>query len=280
MQEGVATGGRGLVPVRRCRTPTPDRTEQAMTDALGWRLKLGVVTPSVNTVVQPEYDDMRPRGVTNHIARIHIRERVTADDADFEQLVRDIDLGVDDAVERVLTCEPACVVLGVSIEAVYDDPHAGEAIRDRLRAKFGDDLRLIHAGDAIPAALRAVGINDGPLGVVTPYQPVSEPHLRAFIESRGYDLRTAVHLRAPSAVKIAHISQETLRRELKRIAADRPRAIVQFGANMSMARLAAEAEEWLGIPVIAVNTATYWYALRSNGIDDQADGFGQLLARF
>lgn len=251
-----------------------------MTDALGWRLKLGVVTPSVNTVVQPEYDDMRPRGVTNHIARIHIRERATANDADFEELVRDIDLGVDDAVERVLTCEPACVVLGVSIEAVYDDPDAGEAIRDRLRAKFGDDLRLIHAGDAIPAALRAVGVGEGPIGVVTPYQPVSEPHLRTFVESRGYELRTAVHLRAPSAVKIAHISRETLQRELKRIAADRPRAIVQFGANMSMARLAAEAERWLDIPVIAVNTATYWYALRGNGIDDQVDGFGQLLARF
>jgi maleate isomerase len=30
--------------------------------------------------------------------------------------------------------------------------------------------------------------------------------------------------------------------------------------------------------VIAVNTATYWHALRRNGINDQADGFGQLLA--
>ncbi|WP_436791784.1 maleate cis-trans isomerase family protein [Yinghuangia sp. YIM S10712] len=250
-----------------------------MTDALGWRLKLGVVTPSVNTVVQPEYDDMRPRGVTNHIARIHTPERVTSNDEDFVELVRDIDRGVDDAVERVLTCDPACVVLGVSIEAVYDDPNAGEAIRDRLRAKFGDGLRLIHAGDAIPAALRAVGVEDGPIGVVTPYQPVSEPHLRAFVESRGYELSTAVHLRAPSAVKIAHISGDTLRGELKRIAADRPRAIVQFGANMCMGRIAAEAEQWLDLPVIAVNTATYWHALRSNGIDDQAEGFGQLLAR-
>ncbi|UGQ13808.1 arylmalonate decarboxylase [Yinghuangia sp. ASG 101] len=250
-----------------------------MTDALGWRLKLGVVTPSVNTVVQPEYDDMRPRGVTNHVARIHIPDRVTADDADFEELVRDIDRGVDDAVERVLTCEPACVVLGVSIEAVHGDPKAGEAILKRLRARFGDDLRLVHAGDAIPAALKAVGVDEGPVGLITPYQPVSEPHLRAFMDSCGYDVTTAVHLRAPSAVKIAHISRETLQRELKRIAAERPRAIVQFGANMCMGRIAAEAERWLDLPVIAVNTATYWHALRTHGIDDQADGFGQLLAR-
>lgn len=249
-----------------------------MTDALGWRLKLGVVTPSVNTVVQPEYDDMRPRGVTNHIARIHIPDWVVNNDEDFDGLVRDIDRNVDDAVGSVLTCDPACVVLGVSIEAVYGDPKAGEAIRDRLRAKFGEDLQLIHAGDAIPSALRAVGVEDGPISLITPYQPSSEPHLRSFVESRGYELHTAVHLRSPTAVQIAHTSGETLRRELKRLAADRPRAIVQFGANMSMGRIAAEAEQWLELPVISVNTATYWYALRSNGIDDQAEGFGQLLA--
>lgn len=250
-----------------------------MTDALGWRLKLGVVTPSVNTVVQPEYDDMRPRGVTNHVARIHIPDWVVNDDEDFDGLVRDIDRGVDDAVERVLTCEPACVVLGVSIEAVYGDPKAGEAIRERLRAKFGDDLQLVHAGEAIPAALRAVGVDEGPLGLLTPYQPSSEVHLRTFVQNCGYELQTAVHLRCPTAVKIAHTPRETLQRELKVIAADRPRAIVQFGANLCMGRIAAEAEQWLGLPVISVNTATYWHALRSNGINDQADGFGQLLAR-
>jgi maleate isomerase len=249
-----------------------------MTDALGWRLKLGVVTPSVNTVVQPEYDDMRPRGVTNHVSRIHIRDWVTNDADDFDGLVRDIDRGVDDAVENVLTCQPDCVVLGVSIEAVWGDPKAGEAIQDRLRAKFGSDLKLIHAGDAIPAALRAVGVDKGPIGVITPYQPSSEEHLRTFVESCGYELGTAVHLRSPTAVQIAHTTRETLQRELKTIAADRPLAIVQFGANMCMGRIAAEAEQWLGLPVIAVNTATYWYALRSNGINDQADGFGQLLA--
>ena len=43
-----------------------------MVDALGWRMKFGVIAPSTNTAVQPEFDAMRPRGVTNHFARIHI----------------------------------------------------------------------------------------------------------------------------------------------------------------------------------------------------------------
>lgn len=44
-----------------------------------------------------------------------------------------------------------------------------------------------------------------------------------------------------------------------------------------MARLAGIAEFWFDRPVIAVNTATYWHALRANGIGDKVPGFGSLL---
>ncbi len=46
-----------------------------------------------------------------------------------------------------------------------------------------------------------------------------------------------------------------------------------------MARLAGIAEIWLGKPVVAINTATYWWALRRNGIADRVAGFGTLLER-
>jgi maleate isomerase len=47
-----------------------------------------------------------------------------------------------------------------------------------------------------------------------------------------------------------------------------------------MVKLAAAAEMWLGKPVIAINTATYWNALRQNGIMDKKEGFGRLMAEF
>jgi maleate isomerase len=47
-----------------------------------------------------------------------------------------------------------------------------------------------------------------------------------------------------------------------------------------MARLAGEAEKWLKKPVIAINTATYWYAMRANGMGDVVEGFGSLMTDF
>lgn len=248
-------------------------------DQLGFRLKLGVVTPSVNTVVQPEYDGMRPRGVTNHIARMHIRDDIEIHDtASWAQVVRNIDESLDAAVERVLTCEPDAVVMGVSIEAVYGDPRAGAAIEARLRAKFGANLKLVHAGSAIPAALRAYGITGGRVSVVTPYQPAAEEHISDFLGAAGYELADSRHLACRTTVGIAHVTGETLREKLRELAAGQPSAIIQFGANMCMARIADEAERWLNLPVIAVNAATYWHALRTNGIPDQIDGYGRLMA--
>ena len=71
-----------------------------------------------------------------------------------------------------------------------------------------------------------------------------------------------------------------MREALHTLDGDHVDAIVQIGTSLSMVRLAAAAEMWLGKPVIAINTATYWHALRANGIADRMDGFGRLLAEF
>ena len=52
---------------------------------------------------------------------------------------------------------------------------------------------------------------------------------------------------------------------------------MQIGTNLSMVRLADEAERWLAKPVLAINAVTLWHALRGNGIPDQMRGFGSLL---
>ncbi len=54
-------------------------------------------------------------------------------------------------------------------------------------------------------------------------------------------------------------------------------ALVQVGTNFSMIALADRMEQELGKPVIAINAANIWHALRRVGIGAQFDGFGSLL---
>ena len=76
---------------------------------------------------------------------------------------------------------------------------------------------------------------------------------------------------------IAHESKETLRDAINTVNRGKVDAIVQVGTNLAMAKVAAMAEFWLDKPVLAINTATYWYALRKNGIKDRMPGWGALF---
>ena len=81
----------------------------------------------------------------------------------------------------------------------------------------------------------------------------------------------------PESDAIAHVSEKELRDAIIELNDPSVDAIVQVGTNLAMARLAGVAEFWLDKPVIAINTATYWCALRQNGINDRKEGFGSLM---
>ena len=79
---------------------------------------------------------------------------------------------------------------------------------------------------------------------------------------------------------IAKVTPQHLRGVLNHLNGPDVDAIVQVGTNLSMVSLAAEYEAKWDKPVIAINTATYWHALRSCGIEDRVEGLGRLLSEF
>ncbi len=89
-------------------------------------------------------------------------------------------------------------------------------------------------------------------------------------------------LECKSWTGIAEVPPEVLREKLITLNGNGKDtdALIQVGTNLSMVRLAAAAEMWIGKPVIAINTATYWHALRANGIMDKIAGLGRLLEEF
>ena len=244
-----------------------------MTDALGWRAKFAVLVPSTNTSVQPEFDGMRPPGVTNHISRIRIPNMPLENDDDFSRLVDHIAAGQLEAVDSAMTCEPDRIVLGISVETFW----GGLALSRRLKADLEQHtgLQVSMGAEASELALKKLGARR--IGVVTPYWPVGDRNVAQFFTESGFAVQKLVGLKCVSPVAIAHVSEAQLRDAI--LAVDGPDidAIIQVGTNLAMARLAPEAERWLKKPVVAINTAIYWHALRASGIEDKIAGWGPLL---
>jgi maleate isomerase len=245
-------------------------------DRLGWRRKFGVVVPSTNTIVEPEFHAMAPPGVTNHTSRFLIPNMDLHSDADFEQLVAAIKATLDDAIDGLMPAGPDHIIVGISAESFWDGADGAAQLQKRLEAKAGCTLTLGSA--AARAALEAVGAKR--LGVVTPYWPVADERVRDYFSECGFEIVALKGLKANSPVNIAEQSEETLRQAMIQVNRPEVDTIIQVGTNLGMAKLAAEAERWLGKPVLAINTALYWHALRQNGINDKIPGWGSLLSDF
>ena len=247
-----------------------------MTDSLGHRMKFGVIAPSTNTSVQPEYDAMRPHGVTNHFSRCVIPDSRVTDDRSFLVMLNNIRAAVAPAIRSVMTCSPDHIIMGMSVETFWDGRKGQRELERRLARIAGHKLTM--GSDACRAALRAYGRGVKRLGVITPYMPVGDRQVHRFFTDCGFRVVNLLGLKCRSPTLIAHTSRERLRDAILEVNRGKVDAVVQVGTNLAMAEVAAMAEFWLGKPVIAINTATYWYALRKHGIKDKVYGWGSLLA--
>ena len=248
-----------------------------MPDKLGWRANWGVIAPSTNTSVQPEFDEMRPRGVTNHMSRIWIPNEPVTSDEEFNNLMLNIRKEWDNAILRVMTCNPDYLVMGMSSETFWGGLAQANELRARMTAMTG--LRVAMGSDACQAALRCYG-DIKRIGVLTPYWPIADKNVKLFLEDCGFEVVVIKGLCCEGPTEMAQVTEKGMLDALMELNEHNVEALLQCGTNLAMARLAAEAEKWLKKPVVAINTATYWYAMRDNGMDDVIDGFGTLMTDF
>jgi maleate isomerase len=243
-------------------------------DRLGWRKKFGVIAPSTNTIVQPEFDMMRVPGVTSHYGRIFIPDGRIATDEGMENLLVQIRANMDACVESLMTMQPDYMVMGMSAETFWDGVEGNRQFVKQIQDLTGG-LGVATGAEACERALKLYGAKK--IAVITPYTPLGDANVRKFFTELGFEVGAIKGLCVNSAVEIAQVTEQQLRDAIFEVDGDDIDAIVQCGTNLCMTELADEAERWLGKPVIAINAATWWMALRENGIEDKLHGYGSLL---
>lgn len=246
-------------------------------DVLGWRAKFAAIGPSTNTVVQPDFEAMSPNGVTCHFRAIVTSNAKAISNETFKAGIDAIESNTMDAVRVAMSLEPDRLVMGMSSITFFGGVKGSDRFMKRIRDETGLDVSC--GSVATVEALKRYG-NVRTIAFMTPYWPVMNDIVRAYFEEAGFEVKRDLALKAPSWTGIAAINADACRKALRAIDGDDVDALVQVGTNLSMVRLAAAAEIWLGKPVIAINAATWWHALRMHGITDKLHGFGRLLEEF
>jgi maleate isomerase len=184
--------------------------------------------------------------------------------------------GMRTAIDQVITCQPTHVIMGVALEAFWGGAAAAEALQAELTERAGVGVSM--GSTATATALRRYGARR--IAVLTPHQPRGDEQVRRYFEEAGFTIPRLTGLKCASPVMIAHTTRQQVIDALRALDGDDVDAIVQVGTNLAAIDTCAEAEHWLGKPVLAINAVTYWDALRRSGIDDAVHGHGSVLERF
>lgn len=245
---------------------------------IGTRGRIGVIIPSTNIAVEYDCQRILPPGVTWHFGRFHVDQPDLSSDDMFLAFVESIRKTIPNAIRDIMTCEPSYIMMGMSAETFWGGLQGNVEFEQRLRNMIGPQMGLTSGATALKAALDAFGAKN--VAALTPYQPVGDIQVRRFLEESGYNVTNVVGLKCDSATSIAHTPRrEIIDTILKQLESDNVDAIVQAGTNMSTLDIFPALEQQLGKPVIAINVATIWHALRTHGIPDKIFGRGILLER-
>lgn len=247
------------------------------TDSLATRAKVAVVVPATNTVVQPEMEAMRPPGVTNHVTRMRLPPRPYDDQEAYKRALRTEKGELEEALELVLLCEPHVVAHGHSIHSFRGD--AEQALAEERRLEKLSGIPFITPSRAVLAGLEAIG-RPRRIAVLTPYWPPADEMIAAFFTACGYEVVNTHGLKSTGPTAVARFGTEQILQGFDTV--DRPEAevLVHVGTNLPVSALTPTIEKRRGKPLIGVNVATYWLALRRLGIGDRLPGMGLLAEKY
>ncbi|MBB5501288.1 aspartate/glutamate racemase family protein [Paraburkholderia sp. MM5384-R2] len=224
------------------------------------RVKLGMLTPSSNTALEPITSAMVAQltGVSAHFSRFRVTEISLSDRAlgqfDTNNIIQAARLLADANVDVIAWNGTSSGWLG------FESDH--QLCREIEEAT---GIRATTSVLALNEILAATGVKK--FGLVTPYLKEVQQKIVANYRDNGIDCSSENHLGLKVNFQFSEVTEETLRAQIRAVAMQRPEAIVTFCTNLHAAHLASEVEQHHGIPLYDTISTVVWKSLKLAGYD-------------
>jgi maleate isomerase len=243
----------------------------------GWRARIGLLIPSANTTMEPEFNRMAPEGVSIHTARLKLSGFSP------EALIA-MGKEVKEAARMILDTGPEVIVFGcTSGSFVKGVGHDQELVKE-IEAATGRPATA--TSQAVLEALQHLKIQN--VAVVTPYPDNINQKEKEFLEGngirvvgiKGAEYRTRAPFPPLAKIPVSWIGLHEpyvaykLALEVYREEAD---GIFISCTNFRTIEIIELLEKAIGKPVVTSNQATMVAALRKAGIQDRIKGYGTLM---
>lgn len=227
--------------------------------------RVGLIIPSVNATIEPEFAWVAPPGLSFHVARIMLRETTPAG-------LRQMNAGLDSAAHLIASVSPSAVAYACTSGSFLDGSERLQAQIEAIARMVG--CPVVATSAALIEALRELEITR--VALATPYLDALNRVERAFLEDNDFDV-VSVRGLGLSGQAIREVSPERvfeLACETDTAAAD---AVFISCTDLRALEVAQALEDRLRKPVLTSNQVTLWALLRALGRTPDIVGFGRLL---
>jgi maleate isomerase len=235
---------------------------------LGARGMIGLIVPSNNTVILPEFYSALPDGVTAYETRMRVEGELTPET--LRKMVGDAEAAADllrqTRVDFICyCCMASTIVKGWDWE------------RDLL-ARFASKARkgVTSANGALRDALAALGAEK--LALVTPYPEDLNALLPAFFSAGGFEVTAVAGTPVRDVAAVRGLSPDQIFRSARSIDVKGIDAVCLLATDMPTLPIIDGLEREIGCPVVTSNQALLWASLRALGVTEPIHGLGKLLA--
>ncbi|WP_198808335.1 aspartate/glutamate racemase family protein [Leptolyngbya sp. BL0902] len=236
------------------------------------RIRLGMLTPSSNTVLEPVTMALLADlpEVSAHFSRFSVTEIALSDRAlgqfNLEPLLAAAQLLADAKVDVIAWNGTSAGWLGLETDREL--------------------CRQITAKTGIPATTSVLALTEQfwargftRFGLVTPYLPAVQERILQNYAQEGFDCVAEHHLSLQDNFSFAEVSPDQLRAMVRQVTVANPQVITTFCTNLAAAPLVAELEQELGIPIFDTIAVVVWQSLRIAGVDPtRIQGWGRLFS--
>ena len=235
----------------------------------GWRGRIGLLVPSINTTMETEFWRIAPEGVSVHSARIAGGRHGTPEE------LRGMEAASKQAARDIAMVEPDVVVYGCTSGSFFEGPEWNRKICDQL-SEIAKAPAVTTAG-AMAAALMAGGHSK--VDVVTPYVELTNERLRHFLRAHDIEVVTLGTFDMLDMFDHAKIEPGEIYRKVREITTPKSEAVFVACTQLRAMEVLDHLERDLGKPVYSAIQATAWQAYQAMGIDPGVTDCGSLLRK-
>jgi maleate cis-trans isomerase len=235
----------------------------------GWRGRIGLLVPSINTTMETEFWRIAPDGVSVHSARIAGGRHGTPEE------LRSMENASKQAAEEVAMVEPDVVVYGCTSGSFFEGPEWNRQICEQLTAIT--KAPTVTTAGAMAACLAAGGYRK--VDIVTPYVELTNERLKQFLKAHGIDVVRLGTFDMLDMFDHAKIQPDEIYRKVKEITTPDAEAVFVACTQLRALEVIDHLERDLGKPVYSAVQASAWQAYAAMGVDPQIMNCGSLLRR-